>query len=594
MKKAILALIPWLALSAAALSQGGSHLGPGDITPYSAQRGWRGPKDLTQRAARGYKSSPRIEILLGVEGRNDGALSALALWNSALGPEEFGAQGLFQRHREPWAMWWMQHRGEQFGNTARGFDDGTLDQEPALLSARQLQELRARALEIAQVAVVSREAGLRRAGAIALARLVPGSATDALAPLLQDLDHGVRRAALLALGSCASSPARALLLEVVRSDAAALERGFALLALGLCRAGTLDAQIDPVLEQALCASATARELRLCALMHQQLARVDYLWPTVRALCSDESEPLDVRARALETLGGSQQGIDTDQLTSMLSAKQLELRRSAALALGLTNEARVADALIAALETEQDPIARGFEVIALGRQHSPNAIAKLLALRDGSASALRPWIALALGLAARAGDPRARSALNLPLARSLDNNEHCATLLAIGMARQDQAFDWLARADSPAAASLLRPFAAEGLGLMATRRAREELLLQIEGPHDGATLAVLGQSLARMRRVDDAGLIESCLQRTVDPGERASVLAALALNGSAAAVGALLETAAGSARAAERGHALQACAAALSAVPLERLDVLGRNANFLLFESWMNEIVDAGI
>ena len=92
-------------------------------------------------------------------------------------------------------------------------------------------------------------------------------------------------------------------------------------------------------------------------------------------------------------------------------------------------------LINAVDAERNSAARGFAILSLGRLATEDAVARLLVERQRTAALDRAWAWMALGLAARAGNLKARSALDLPLETKLQPGEHATSLVAIGLARQ---------------------------------------------------------------------------------------------------------------------------------------------------------------
>jgi HEAT repeat protein len=341
------------------------------------------------------------------------------------------------------------------------------------------------------------------------------------------------------------------------------------------------------------ARSTPRELLLCALLHQKLARIEHLWPATLALALDERAPPSVRAPALEALAGSRRFVDASALIDALHAPREVLRRSAALALGEVRDDRTTQALIDLLERENDPLTRGFASRSLGRQAQPAGVEVLLAQRLTAGDAQQPWTWLGLGVAARAGIARARAGLLTQARPRARADEQAAQFLAIGLARQVGAFAVLDRGSSTLTSALVRPFAAEGLGLLATTPACALLRERIATEQDPVSLAMLGLSLSRLGVSANAPALLDVWRRCRQPGARRLAMRCLAAHGSVPALRALLEIAATpSFDAGQRGAALEGASAVLTLRPLGRLSPIGRNANFLLFEDWMLEIVCA--
>jgi hypothetical protein len=99
----------------------------------------------------------------------------------------------------------------------------------------------------------------------------------------------------------------------------------------------------------------------------------------------------------------------------------------------------------------------------------------------------------------------------------------------------------------------------------------------------------------MRCTEDAADLVDVWRRSQDPAQRELALQSLARHGSPLAARALLEIAASpSFDVAQRSQALAGASLVLTLVPLDRLEPLGRSADFLSFDDWMLELLGAGI
>jgi hypothetical protein len=209
------------------------------------------------------------------------------------------------------------------------------------------------------------------------------------------------------------------------------------------------------------------------------------------------------------------------LVKLLGSRRagVQSKRSAAMALGrlmrettLRGEdaARARKALLRSFSKERDIALRGFAALALGGAREPHATETLKAAIDhGGNAELKPWCALALGLAARTlGTERGKS-VRVFLTSELDKapNPDLAASLAIaaGIAQAHEAtkllLERLRRKGHLAAA---RGAAAQGLGLLQTKskEAAEELeRLALEGcPQDVLQDVVLALGLIGRRSI----------------------------------------------------------------------------------------------
>lgn len=148
----------------------------------------------------------------------------------------------------------------------------------------------------------------------------------------------------------------------------------------------------------------------------------------------------------------------------------QIRGSAAIALGLANDAGAESALIAAIEEEESlytPLFQGFACITLGRVGGPNAVACLQAVledtkldkgipndRDGALNPVRGYAAIALGLYARrvntvSGPPSNAKAATAALLNALADEQETVEVrssaaVALGLAGQRDAVPVLRR------------------------------------------------------------------------------------------------------------------------------------------------------
>jgi HEAT repeat protein len=174
----------------------------------------------------------------------------------------------------------------------------------------------------------------------------------------------------------------------------------------------------------------------------------------------------------------------EPLAALLRSRRsgLETKRATALALGrvlreceLAEDAaaRGARALRECFEKENDTILRGFAAVALGAARPPQAVPVLTeAIDHGGNASVKPYCALALGLAARTlgGDEGRR--IGTFLRNELDKTNHMelgsALSLALGLAQAEDAEEHLLeRIGRERLPAPVRGTAAQALGLVGT-------------------------------------------------------------------------------------------------------------------------------
>lgn len=198
---------------------------------------------------------------------------------------------------------------------------------------------------------------------------------------------------------------------------------------------------------------------------------------------------------------------------------VDTRRSAALGLGrLLHEADLgeaaaeaaAHALRQSFEKENDTHLRGFCAVGLGAARTPQSLPLLMeAIDHGGNMGVKPYCALALGLAARALDDDAARPVRLFLREELDKTNHselgAALSLALGLARDHESEKTLLeRATRKSLPDPVRGAAAQALGLLGSASPEAIAALEevVTRETSGRTLedAVLALGLLGQRHV----------------------------------------------------------------------------------------------
>ncbi|MHC4818221.1 MAG: HEAT repeat domain-containing protein, partial [Planctomycetota bacterium] len=231
------------------------------------------------------------------------------------------------------------------------------------------------------------------------------------------------------------------------------------------------------------------------------------------------------------------------------------RRGAALAVGLMlrrdnleEDQRTAGqaALLRAFDKSHDPLVRAFSAVGMGTAHRPFGISVLKnAVPRSSNGAVRPYAALALGLAARRLEEdeagKVRSFLFRELGEARDIQLAAALSIAVGVSgakeAKDQLFKRLARKNLKAS---LRGPAIQGLGLLGDASPEIDRRL-VDALDNGAPEVVEDAALALgfLGRRATARLLVAKLEQTRSEPVQAHMVVALSHLGSTAAVEPLL-------------------------------------------------------
>jgi HEAT repeat protein len=471
-----------------------------------------------------------------------------------------------------WRIWWEFNREHLLGLRARLRRSGTITGERSEDGYDPLGERRQETLEaLRRIALHGGEPTLRAAALIAIGRM--GGDDDArlclkvLAEKRAPSDTLEGAALALGLLPAVEDPVTAgavrAWFEYVFEHPGALPhraRGFAVVAAGLRSRG------DKTLLTRLVAACAAPNLRsgeaatlllACGLARDPMLQPELLRAARRGMLGRDALADGPRAHAAHALAFAGDAAAAEALVELLRSRRsgVHTRRSAALALGKVlresppDDARGATAaLLASFRDSPDPLLRGFCALALGGARRPAAVPELMeAIDHGGSAALKPYAALALGLAARSlsdGEARrVRSFLAEELGKSNELERSAALTLALGLSGAREAaralLDRLADAREPAGT---RGAAAQALGLLGD--ASPPIVAALERAlKDDAPEVVQDAALAMglLGRRDVAAALAASLRRTDSTAVQGRIILALGYLGNAAAVDPLLDT-----------------------------------------------------
>jgi len=247
------------------------------------------------------------------------------------------------------------------------------------------------------------------------------------------------------------------------------------------------------------------------------------------------------------------------LVTVLNSRSagVQTRRSAALSLGrMLREGQVEathlDAVHRALEktlrNKGDSVLRGFAALALAGDKQPQAIDRITAMLDSGRVELRPYAALALGLAARnlgdGRDPRARKIrkrLTRELSKTSTVEMASALSIAAGLAgARDALPDLLARVAKRSLPVEVRGAAAVGAGMLRYNPARtEEVLLDALRDSPGLLAGEIALGLGLTGRREVARVLLERIAKEQSSLDRGRIVLALGYLGSTTTVAPLL-------------------------------------------------------
>ncbi len=438
------------------------------------------------------------------------------------------------------------------------------------------------------------ESRVRAAAAGAVGRIGGKDAVAPLAARLSDPTLDVRDMAILGLGSSGAPAAQALLLEIARDgrggevrDFDARSRALAIVALGLGRRAGFDQTVDgAVVEIAAARGLTDRSaIGVAAMTYTLFSPGAPLLALALEMASDASEPTAVRCRALEALAARTDAETISALQHFASGSQLELRRSAALALGEVEHPLVTAGLMTAHDLEKEPLARAFLSISLGRRGGDKAREYLMDTLEHGAGPDRPWAALALGILAHdGGDEAAARALRWGLRHENRTPDRGAYWLALGLARDAQSLPILQDALVRSADPRSRMYAAQALALLGGGDARGVLLGRLEDERSTLVRSQIALALGVLGADGDEDTIGTILASISEPALQGQVASAMAFHGSYAALGRLAELLGTDGL--TRATAIDGLGMMLAPEEPLELSASSRSSNYTQFTEWL--------
>lgn len=464
--------------------------------------------------------------------------------------------------------------------------------DPTRTVSDAMERARSKAIPLLRQGLRNHDTRVRAAAALALGRIAGADAVSELERLLSDPSLWVRQTAILSLGATASPAAVYKLLRIAHGtdDHGAFSRPLALLSLGIATRANGATSSAPLVERILInASPGEKEtLGTAAMLFAKLSDSTDLHAALRKLMGNESETVLLRARAAENLVGAEDRESIAGLTRAVSARHLDLRRSAALALGQAEHDLALPALLTAFETEKELLTRGFALVAIGRHGGADAASFLIEQIRSGRKPLRVWAGVGLGLLSRSEpQPNALAAIRFGWKNEHNHDLRGMWLVAMGLARDAEAIDLMAGALRESQSSLVRAGAVEGLALSGDTRALPMLRKALTSDSCPFVRSVSADALAHVGDTADAELLAKALRNANDPDLRLRLATAIGALGAEEAWRALHELHAQTDNEpGVRAAVLQSLGTLLSRNPERSMPALASMANYTLFPSWL--------
>lgn len=501
-----------------------------------------------------------------------------------------------------WWMWWeynklmyLRPNRLEASFVATGVDAETLFRE-------QLASMRSARVPWLIEMLEKGDARLRGTTAVTLGRIGGDDAVAPLKPFLKDPSLDVRHRAILSLGVTGSKDAQSMLLTIARTGKAtetcsekisSRASSIAIVALGLGRRAGLGAEVDAeIVEVVNTAGASERDdVAMAAMIYRTLAPGAPLSTLALELATSRSESTRVRCRAIESLRNVSDPSVLSKLQDLASGPRLELRRSAALALGGAKTTLALPALMTAFETEAEPLTRGFLLIAIGEQGGPKAREFLLKNLSKGEKGMRCWAALALGIASR-NETDAEVQFALRNATALEKNRDAlgAYWIASGLARDEIATPAIRTALVDAANPRMRMYAATALALIGTGAAHSALLERLDAERSPMVRVTVGQSLGYLGRPADAGAILDMIGDIRETSLQGLAAVSIGYHGSSEALRGLSEFArVDDGASVRRAAAIDGLGMLLSRIEPLAFAEVSRGSNYTVSPDWMLDL-----
>ncbi len=443
---------------------------------------------------------------------------------------------------------------------------------------------------------------VRHAAVTSLGRALGRRAVEPLTGMLDDVSHEVRNQTILALGATGAARGVREIAKVVsrssgETEVSHLATPLGIVALGLARLQGASPAVDGLvaaLPSGL-AGADRERAELAALLYQRLAPNDSLAELAERRATDANSPRDLRVRAIECLGLVETSLP--ELMDLRDRRDLATRQSTSFALGSSSDDLALPALMTGFELERESLARAFTLLGIGAHGEPEAGEFLLEqLREGP-KPLRPWAAVAIGCHTRTVSGGATTEICDSLLRAWQHEKNRdarpAYLVALGLAESANAIPMLRQTLEESTHFGMRAAAVEALFLIGTDPAVATLRARLQRDPCRFVRAHMAELLGLHGEPADAPAILAELRSTT-PEFRAQIVYGIAHCDTPEVRDALVEVAEDPAGAADlRAAAIHGLGILAAATPSYRLTELGRNSNYLMFPSWMENVAMSG-
>jgi HEAT repeat protein len=433
---------------------------------------------------------------------------------------------------------------------------------------------------------------VRAAAVQALARTRDLGVRPALFHELRDDQFLVRLSAVIALGVWGNTQALSRLEDIVKDDTRELqERHYAAVALGLIGGAATTESLRQLL-------APAEFAKLPRFVQAALAygagitrENDNADPIRQLLATKDTTDPEVLSNLVLALGKVGDPSDLPSLLKWLDAKDAQVRRSAAIGLGVlarkSTNADVVERLRKSMRDDPDLVVRNFAAISIGYVGGPEATKALRAELQDGAKTVRPFAALALGLA---GDPESVELLLRLFGSEPDPSQRGALAVALGLLRDGRAAPDLRKALPKEGEPVVKGYVALALGMVGDVEAIPELRKVFEGANDVELIPNTATALGLLGDRESIDLLIKRAQKEKNEHVLQSLWFSLGLLGDKSAIAPLVESVKGSQMPAYvRGYAVVALGFIADPEPVRAIARISADSNYTIIANFLDEL-----
>lgn len=493
-----------------------------------------------------------------------------------------------------WEFWWFYNREPLIGlrQTLTGLAPGNADVDVPFQEVTP-QDREGSLVPLLVTAMRDKNPQVRLSAVQSLAKTQDAGARPSLYAALRDELFQVRVSAIVALGVWGNTVSLPRLEAIVHDDKRELqERMYAALAIGLIGGP----QADDSLRQLLAPSTFSKfptQVQTGIAYGAGLSGSQENAPLLRALLASRKNS-DFMVTSYLVLALGKCGVPEEDLATLallLESKETQLRRSAAIALGIlgreSGHESVVKALANSADSDADLMVRNFSFISLGYVGGGLAGKTLRSALGTSTKAQRAFVAIALGLL---GDPDNVQLLMDQLDDENDPSNRGAMAIALGLHRDARAAPTLRNHYKTDREPVFRGYAALALGMIGDVEAISHLQKGFDDATDVEFIANNATALGLLGDRTSAAKLAAMARKERNEFVKQSLLYAMGLIGDRTVIEALGGVVRQSDEVAYvRGYAVTALGFLSDPQSVRAIARLSHDSNYTINQTFLNEL-----